>query len=84
MPLASTNNPMADAKGVFLARILERTVIWTANRDNPPTLADVTMNFMGDGRLVLQSTQGNESAIVDNPPESATSASMINLGNFVL
>ncbi|KAM3749792.1 hypothetical protein ACB098_05G212900 [Castanea mollissima] len=71
------------AIGVFLAGIPEKTVIWTANRDNPPTLADVTLNFTGDGRLVLQSAQGNESAIV-NPPERAKSASMLNSGNFVL
>ncbi|KAL4627410.1 hypothetical protein ACB092_05G164100 [Castanea dentata] len=71
------------AIGVFLAGIPEKTVIWTANRDNPPTLADVTLNFTGDGRLVLQSAQGIESEIV-NPPEHATSASMLNSGNFVL
>ena len=63
------------AIGVFLAGIPEKTVIWTANRDNPPTLADVTLNFTVDGRLVLQSAQGNESAIVD--PERATSASIL-------
>nr|XP_023870715.1 G-type lectin S-receptor-like serine/threonine-protein kinase LECRK3 [Quercus suber] len=71
------------AIGVFLAGIPGKTIIWTANRDNPPTLADVTLNFTGDGRLVLQSAQGNESDIV-NPPERATSASMLNSGNFVL
>ncbi|KAM3749459.1 hypothetical protein ACB098_05G186400 [Castanea mollissima] len=71
------------AIGVFLAGIPEKTVIWTANRDNPPTLADVTLNFTDDGRLVLQSAQGKESAIV-NPPTRATSASMLNSGNFVL
>ena len=71
------------AIGVFLVGIPEKTVIWTANRDNPPTLADVTLNFTGDGRLILQSAQGNESTIVD-PPGRATSASMLNSGNFVL
>uniref|UniRef100_A0A7N2LUY5 Receptor-like serine/threonine-protein kinase n=1 Tax=Quercus lobata TaxID=97700 RepID=A0A7N2LUY5_QUELO len=71
------------AIGVFLTGIPEKTVIWTANRDNPPTLADVTLNFTGDGRLILQSAQGNESTIVD-PPERGTSASMLNSGNFVL
>ena len=71
------------AIGVFLVGIPEKTVIWTANRDNPPTLADVTLNFTGDGRLILQSAQGKESTIV-NPPGRATSASMLNSGNFVL
>ncbi|KAL4603878.1 hypothetical protein ACB092_10G154700 [Castanea dentata] len=47
------------AIGVFLAGIPEKTVIWTANRDNPPTLADVALNFTSDGRLILQSAKGN-------------------------
>ncbi|KAM3688161.1 hypothetical protein ACJW31_10G129400 [Castanea mollissima] len=71
------------AIGVFLAGIPEKIVIWTANRDNPPTLADVALNFISDGRLILQSAKGNETDIV-NAPERATSASMLNSGNFAL
>uniref|UniRef100_A0A2N9EYB9 non-specific serine/threonine protein kinase n=1 Tax=Fagus sylvatica TaxID=28930 RepID=A0A2N9EYB9_FAGSY len=68
------------AVGIFLAGIPQKTVVWTANRDNPPVPADVTLNFTSDGRLVLQSTQGTVT-IVDG---GATSASMLDTGNFVV
>ena len=71
------------AVGVFLARISEKTVVWTANRDNPPVLADATLNFTTDGRLILQSAQGKETNIA-SPSDSATSASMLDSGNFVI
>ena len=71
------------AIGVFLAGIPEKTVAWTANRDNTPTLTDVALNITSDGRLILQSAQGNETDNV-KAPERATSASMLNSGNFVL
>uniref|UniRef100_A0A2N9I388 Non-specific serine/threonine protein kinase n=1 Tax=Fagus sylvatica TaxID=28930 RepID=A0A2N9I388_FAGSY len=45
------------AVGVFLIGIPQKTVVWTANRDNPPLPDDVKLNFTSDGRLVLQSTQ---------------------------
>ncbi|KAM3687267.1 hypothetical protein ACJW31_10G063500 [Castanea mollissima] len=71
------------AVGVFLAGISEKTVVWTANRDNPPVLADATLNFTTDGRLILQSAQGKETNIA-SPSDSATSASMLDSGNFVI
>nr|POF25065.1 g-type lectin s-receptor-like serine/threonine-protein kinase lecrk3 [Quercus suber] len=71
------------AIGVFYAGIPEKTVVWTANRDKPPTVADVTLIFYSDGRLILQSTNGNVMDVV-KPPEPATSASMLDSGNFVL
>ncbi|KAL4599554.1 hypothetical protein ACB092_11G134900 [Castanea dentata] len=71
------------AVGVFFAGIPEKTVVWTANRDKPPALASVTLNFTSDGRLIMQSAQGIDTAIAD-PPERAASASMLDSGNFVL
>ena len=70
------------AVGVFLAGIPQKTVLWTANRDDPPAPGDVTLNFTNDGRLVLQSAQGKETSIAS--PGGATSASMLDSGNFVL
>ena len=70
------------AVGVFLAGIPQKTVIWTANRDNPPALKDVTLNFTNDGRLVMQSAQGKETSIASLG--GVTSASMLNSGNFAL
>ena len=71
------------AVGVFFAGIPEKTVVWTAIRDKPPALASVTLNFTSDGRLIMQSAQGVETAIVDLP-QRAASASMLDSGNFVL
>ncbi|KAM4105982.1 hypothetical protein ACJW30_04G029100 [Castanea mollissima] len=70
------------AVGVFLARIPQKTVVWTANRDNPPVSAQVTLNFTSDGRLVLQSAQGTETSLANFDP--ASSASMLDTGNFVV
>ena len=68
--------------GVFLAGIPQKTVVWTANRDNPPVSAEATLNFTSDGRLVLQSAQGAETSVANF--SSASSASMLDTGNFVV
>ncbi|KAL3721512.1 hypothetical protein ACJRO7_033932 [Eucalyptus globulus] len=69
--------------GVFLTGIPPRTVIWTANRDDPPVSAGATLLFTKDGRLILRSSQGQETSIT-SVAESAYSASMLDSGNFVL
>jgi hypothetical protein len=71
------------AVGIFLAGIPQKTVVWTANRDNPPVPADVTLNFTSDGRLVLQSTQFTVPSL-GITADGATSASMLDTGNFVV
>jgi hypothetical protein len=71
------------AVGIFVARIPQKTVVWTANRDNPPVPTNVILNLTSDGRLVLQSPQGIVTSIA-NSPGGATSASMLDSGNFVL
>ena len=71
------------AVGVFFAGIPEKTVVWTANRDDPPVPAAVTLNFTSAGRLVLQSAQGTTKSVVVLG-ETASSASMLDTGNFVV
>ncbi|KAI6699793.1 hypothetical protein NL676_014117 [Syzygium grande] len=71
------------AVGVFAAGIPPRTVIWTANRDDPPVSAGATLLFTNDGRLILRSLQGLETSIT-SATGSAYSASMLDSGNFVL
>ncbi|KAF5480646.1 hypothetical protein F2P56_001382 [Juglans regia] len=71
------------AVGIFIAGIPQKTVVWTANRDDPPLPADVKLNFTSDGRLILQSAQGNETRIASST-EVAVAASMLDSGNFVL
>ncbi|KAH9669179.1 non-specific serine/threonine protein kinase [Citrus sinensis] len=58
--------------GVFLAGIPEKNVVWTANRDNPP------------GRIVLRSTEQGQDSIIADDSQSASSASMLDSGSFVL
>ncbi|KAL3528000.1 hypothetical protein ACH5RR_012656 [Cinchona calisaya] len=71
------------AIGIFLAGIPQRTVVWTANRDNPIVPMNATLVLSIDGRLVLQQTQGQDIDIA-NPPDSISTASMLDSGNFVL
>ena len=68
--------------GVFISGIPEKTVVWTANRDDPLVNQTATLVLTTDGRLVLQPTQGEETNIANS--QSASSASMLNTGNFVL
>ena len=70
------------AAGIFMAGIPEKTVVWTANRDDPPVSSNATLLFAGDGRLVLQMGQ-EQVAVVAESSESA-SASKLNSGNFVI
>ena len=45
------------AVGIFIERIPQKTVVWTANRDDPPVHANAILNFTSDGQLFLQSAQ---------------------------
>jgi hypothetical protein len=71
------------AVGIFLARLPQKTVVWTADRDKPPVPADSKLSFTSNGKLVLQSAQGAETRLASFP-EVATSVSMLDTGNFVL
>ncbi|OVA07227.1 Bulb-type lectin domain [Macleaya cordata] len=62
--------------------IPEKTVIWTANQDDPHVSSNVTLIFTSDG-LILRPAQGEVKSIFDYP-EPASSASMLDTGNFVL
>ncbi|KAK3027889.1 hypothetical protein RJ639_040830 [Escallonia herrerae] len=71
------------AVGIFLAGGAERTVVWTANRDDPPVFKNATLLLTTDGKLVLRPMQGQETPVA-NPDEPAFSASMLDSGNLVL
>ena len=72
------------AVGIFVEGIPQKTVVWTANRDDPPVPADARLTFTSDGQLVLQSAKQGNKASITNSPGVATSASMLDSGNFVL
>ncbi|XP_048227199.1 G-type lectin S-receptor-like serine/threonine-protein kinase LECRK1 [Ricinus communis] len=64
------------AVGIWFANIQQRTVIWTANRDDTPLPSDVILTLSTDGMLVLQFNQGQEIPISD-ATLYASSASML-------
>nr|XP_043620072.1 G-type lectin S-receptor-like serine/threonine-protein kinase LECRK1 [Erigeron canadensis] len=68
--------------GIYIAGIPERTVVWTASRDNLPISNNATLRFTVDGGLTLDRTQDQEISIVDI--SGASFASMQDNGNFVL
>ncbi|KAK0600144.1 hypothetical protein LWI29_012056 [Acer saccharum] len=72
------------AVGVFLDGIPEKTVVWTSRRDDQPVSANANLFFTAaEGRLVLQTAQGQDTNITDNE-QTASYASMLDTGNFVL
>ncbi|KAF3946033.1 hypothetical protein CMV_027655 [Castanea mollissima] len=70
------------AIGIWLVNQTEKTIIWTANRDDPPVTSNATLNFTIDGKLLLRTEQGREFSISD--VDTVTSAAMLDYGNFVL
>ncbi|XP_042494135.1 G-type lectin S-receptor-like serine/threonine-protein kinase LECRK1 [Macadamia integrifolia] len=72
------------AIGIWFAQIPQLTVVWTSNRDDPPLSSNATLLLTSNGRLILQDTQeGQEKSIADDL-QSASWASMLDTGNFVL
>ncbi|KAK2988281.1 hypothetical protein RJ640_016861 [Escallonia rubra] len=71
------------AVGICLVGVAEKTVVWTANRDDPPVFKNARLLSTTDGKFVLQPMQGQET-IIANPDALASSASMLDSGNFVL
>ncbi|KAL1831402.1 hypothetical protein ACET3Z_001053 [Daucus carota] len=71
--------------GIFIAGLpLNKTVVWTANRDDPPVSSNVTLRLTTDGRLILQHQSQDSSTDVVKLNQSISSASMLDSGNFVL
>ncbi|KAI4353162.1 hypothetical protein L6164_002132 [Bauhinia variegata] len=58
------------------------TVVWTANRDDGLLSSNAKLQLTKDGSLLVQTEQGKEMPIADTT--EASSASMLDSGNFVL
>ncbi|KAE8687042.1 Nucleotide binding,nucleic acid binding [Hibiscus syriacus] len=67
--------------GIWFENIPQKTVVWTANRDDPPFTVDSTLLFT-EGRLIVRQKQGQK-VLIDGVA-NATSASVLDSGNFVL
>ncbi|XP_042493225.1 G-type lectin S-receptor-like serine/threonine-protein kinase LECRK3 [Macadamia integrifolia] len=72
------------AIGIWFAQIPEHTVVWTVNRDDPPLSTNATLNLTSDGSLILQPTQQDQPKSIGDDSKSASWASMLDTGNFVL
>ncbi|GMP51667.1 hypothetical protein CsSME_00017810 [Camellia sinensis var. sinensis] len=61
-----------------------RTIVWTANRDDPPITCNSTLELTTSGKLVLRTKEHHGEEKIANTIGSAASASMLDSGNFVL
>ena len=71
------------AVGIWLVGVDKATIVWTAFREEPPFKSNATLDFTEDGKLLLRTDQGQEKLIAD-AIDSASHASMLDYGNFVL
>ncbi|KAJ9537050.1 hypothetical protein OSB04_029783 [Centaurea solstitialis] len=69
--------------GIWLANKPNITVVWTANRDDPPVSSNSTIELTRNGLLLLIATDGVARNITDQR-DPATSASMLDSGSFAL
>ncbi|XP_027178443.1 G-type lectin S-receptor-like serine/threonine-protein kinase LECRK1 isoform X2 [Coffea eugenioides] len=72
------------AVGIWLQT--ERIVTWTANRDDPPIPSNAYLELTEEGKLLVRTTDTASGfiPIVYNLQAPATSASLLDSGNFVL
>jgi len=68
--------------GIWFDKIPERTLVWSANRDDPARTGS-TINFTLDGQLVLTHSNGT-GYLIYNGTFGASSALMQNDGDFVV
>ncbi|XP_077236570.1 G-type lectin S-receptor-like serine/threonine-protein kinase LECRK4, partial [Tasmannia lanceolata] len=69
--------------GIWLESDPNKTVVWTANRDDPPVSDNATLLLTRDGWLLLKNPGGPDKNIT-GADQSASSASLLDSGNFVL
>ncbi|XP_030929254.1 G-type lectin S-receptor-like serine/threonine-protein kinase LECRK3 [Quercus lobata] len=70
--------------GIWLVGIDNKTVVWTANRDDPPVTSKAKLEFTKDGKLLLITEQGQKHLIDSNTTNLVSHAAMLDSGNFVL
>ncbi|RYR20495.1 hypothetical protein Ahy_B03g065652 [Arachis hypogaea] len=69
------------AVGIWLVDAKNNTVVWTANRDDPPVTSNATLQLTAQGKFVVQTEQGKEMLFAN---ATASYASLLDSGNFVL
>ncbi|KAE7998297.1 hypothetical protein FH972_002855 [Carpinus fangiana] len=72
------------AIGIWLINQTEKTVTWTANRDDPLVFSNATLELTRDGLQLRIGAVKNIAYIHDTPLNETASAAMLDSGNFVL
>ncbi|WMV53828.1 hypothetical protein MTR67_047213 [Solanum verrucosum] len=70
------------AVGISIVGMPKKTAVWTANRSSPVVPSNAVLLLTSDGRLIVQ--VGSQEISVINPSRAIASASMLDMGNFVL
>ncbi|KAH7524601.1 hypothetical protein FEM48_Zijuj06G0136700 [Ziziphus jujuba var. spinosa] len=71
------------AVGVWMVNQTGNIIIWTANRDDPLVSSNAILELTKGG-LLLETEQGKDTKIGNDISSPASSASMLDSGNFVL
>ncbi|XP_068641515.1 G-type lectin S-receptor-like serine/threonine-protein kinase LECRK3 [Aristolochia californica] len=69
--------------GIWLQTKPKKTVVWTAKRDEPPMSGDSQLVLSYDGQLIL-TTDHDQNITFLSLGEPASSASLLDTGNFVV
>ncbi|XP_057779582.1 G-type lectin S-receptor-like serine/threonine-protein kinase LECRK2 [Salvia miltiorrhiza] len=69
---------------IFCAGFKERTVVWTANRENPIVPDNVVLLLTEDGLVLQRSDSHDIISRIDNSSQPIAGAEMHDNGNFVL
>ncbi|XP_028779632.1 G-type lectin S-receptor-like serine/threonine-protein kinase LECRK3 [Neltuma alba] len=70
--------------GIWLFDGINKTIVWTANRDDPPVSSSARLVLTMRGELLLQTSPGQQKVIAHSKNGTVSSASMLDFGNFVL
>ncbi|KAL4644321.1 hypothetical protein ACB092_02G157000 [Castanea dentata] len=60
------------------------TVVWTANRDDPPVTSKATLKLTKSGKLLLKTDEQGKEKPISTTSETAFFACMLDSGNFAL
>lgn len=76
--------PDGNAVCIFFASFKERTVVWTANSEDPIVPDNLVLLLTKDGLVLQESDSQSVFSRIDNSSQPIAWASMLDNGNFVL
>ncbi|XP_062073419.1 G-type lectin S-receptor-like serine/threonine-protein kinase LECRK2 [Humulus lupulus] len=73
------------AVGIWIVNQTDQTtIVWTANRDDPPLSSMATLELTEQGLELTDNSTMTESKVIAGAENEATSAALLDSGNFVL